>query len=124
MFADFVTLAADQLINFAAKFGSMYGDEVRCPLTVRLPSGGGRGYGPTHSQSLEYLFTGIPGIRVVAVSHRHCGDRLLQHVVHTREILESLVLHHEVLHQLVFGWGFLCWILRLYPRGQWTGWGN
>ena len=81
MFADFVTLAADQLVNFAAKFHSMYGGTLRCPLTVRLVSGGGRGYGPTHSQSLERLFCGIPGLRVVALSRRHDPARLLRHAV-------------------------------------------
>ena len=47
MFADFVTLASDQLINFSAKFHYMYGAKVGCPLTLRLVSGAGRGYGPT-----------------------------------------------------------------------------
>ena len=81
MFADFVTLAADQLINFAAKFHYMYGQEVRCPLTLRLVSGGGRGYGPTHSQCLERLFCGIPGLRVVALSQRHDPASLLKRVI-------------------------------------------
>ena len=66
MFGDFVTLAADQLINHAAKFRWMYNDQVRVPLVVRTPMGGRRGYGPTHSQSLEKLFLGVPGLRVVA----------------------------------------------------------
>ena len=66
MFGDFVTLAADQLINHAAKFRWMYNDQVRVPLVVRAPMGGRRGYGPTHSQSLEKLFLGVPGLRVVA----------------------------------------------------------
>jgi 2-oxoisovalerate dehydrogenase E1 component len=77
MFADFVTLATDQLVNFAAKFHYMSGGRVLCPLTLRLVSGGGRGYGPTHSQSLERLFCGIPGLRVIALSHRHHPGRLL-----------------------------------------------
>jgi 2-oxoisovalerate dehydrogenase E1 component len=81
MFADFVTLAADQLINFAAKFHSMYAGQVTCPLTLRLVSGGGRGYGPTHSQSLERLFCGIPGLRVVALSQRHDPGRVLRQAV-------------------------------------------
>jgi len=66
MFGDFVTLTADQLINHAAKFRWMYNDQVRVPLVVRTPMGGRRGYGPTHSQSLEKLFLGVPGLRVVA----------------------------------------------------------
>jgi 2-oxoisovalerate dehydrogenase E1 component len=83
MFSDFATLASDQLINFAAKFYYMYAGRATCPLTLRLPSGGGRGYGPTHSQSLERLFCGVPGLRVVALSQRHDPARLLtQAVVH------------------------------------------
>jgi 2-oxoisovalerate dehydrogenase E1 component len=81
MFADFATLAADQLVNFAAKFTYMYGGQHTCPVTVRLVSGAGRGYGPTHSQSLERLFCGIPGLRVVALSGRHNPAWLLTHAV-------------------------------------------
>ncbi len=66
MFGDFLTLAADQLVNHAAKFRWMYNDQVRVPLVVRTPMGGRRGYGPTHSQSLEKMFMGIPGLKVVA----------------------------------------------------------
>lgn len=70
MFGDFLTLATDQWINHAAKFAAMYGGEPRLPLTVRTPMGGRRGYGPTHSQSLERVFVGQPGTRVVALHHR------------------------------------------------------
>ena len=66
MFGDFLALAADQLINHAAKFRWMYNDEVRLPLVVRTPMGGRRGYGPTHSQCLEKHFLGVPGLLVVA----------------------------------------------------------
>ena len=81
MFADFVTLAVDQLINSAAKFYYMFGGKVTCPLTLRLVSGGGRGYGPTHSQSTERLLCGEPGLRVVALSRRHDPATLLAHVI-------------------------------------------
>lgn len=67
MFGDFVLLAADQLINHAAKFRWMYGDKVDVPLVVRAPMGGRRGYGPTHSQTLEKHFLGVPGLAVVAI---------------------------------------------------------
>jgi pyruvate/2-oxoglutarate/acetoin dehydrogenase E1 component len=66
MFGDFMLLAADQLINHAAKFRWMYNDQVSVPLVVRTPMGGRRGYGPTHSQSLEKMFLGVPGLKVVA----------------------------------------------------------
>ncbi|MCX6036177.1 MAG: alpha-ketoacid dehydrogenase subunit beta [Chloroflexi bacterium] len=66
MFGDFVTLIADQLINHASKFRWIYNDQVRVPVVVRTPMGGRRGYGPTHSQSLEKMFLGVPGLKVVA----------------------------------------------------------
>ncbi|BAE48877.1 Pyruvate/2-oxoglutarate dehydrogenase complex [Paramagnetospirillum magneticum AMB-1] len=70
MFGDFLTLVADQLINHAAKFTQMYGEDVEVPLLVRTPMGGRRGYGPTHSQSLETHFFGVPGLTVLAIHHR------------------------------------------------------
>jgi pyruvate/2-oxoglutarate/acetoin dehydrogenase E1 component len=66
MFGDFLTLAADQIINHAAKFRWMYNDQVRLPMLIRTPMGGRRGYGPTHSQTLEKFFLGVPGLRVLA----------------------------------------------------------
>lgn len=69
MFGDFITLTADQVINHATKFRWMYNDQVRVPMVIRTPMGGRRGYGPTHSQSLEKLFLGVPGLRVLAPSH-------------------------------------------------------
>lgn len=78
MFGDFVTLTADQLINHAAKFRWMYNDQVRVPIVVRAPMGGRRGYGPTHSQSLEKLFLGVPGLRVLAPNALQDPAGLLQ----------------------------------------------
>lgn len=66
MFGDFVTLIADQLVNHIAKFRWMYNDQVRVPIVIRTPMGGRRGYGPTHSQTLEKLYLGVPGLRVLA----------------------------------------------------------
>lgn len=66
MFGDFITLIADQVINHLAKFRFMYNNQVKVPLVIRAPMGGRRGYGPTHSQTLEKLFMGTPGIRILA----------------------------------------------------------
>jgi pyruvate/2-oxoglutarate/acetoin dehydrogenase E1 component len=66
MFGDFMALAADQVINHLAKFRYMYNEQVRVPVVIRTPMGGRRGYGPTHSQTLEKLFLGVPGLSVVA----------------------------------------------------------
>ncbi|GIH93325.1 alpha-ketoacid dehydrogenase subunit beta [Planobispora siamensis] len=78
MFADFATLAFDQLVNFAAASTSMYGRPVPIPLVVRCPSGGNRGYGPTHSQSPQKHFLGVPGLHVFEMSPFHDAGRLLE----------------------------------------------
>ncbi len=68
MFGDFISLIADQLINHITKFRWMYNDQVRVPMLIRTPMGGRRGYGPTHSQTLEKLYLGVPGLRVIATA--------------------------------------------------------
>lgn len=71
MFGDFSTLIIDQLLNHATKFARMFRNGVSCPVIVRTPFGGYRGYGPTHSQSLEKLFFGVPGLVVTASDMIH-----------------------------------------------------
>ncbi len=62
-FADFVTCGFNQIVNVAAKL--YYRWQVPCPLVLRLPSGGGVGAGPFHSQNPEGWFTHVPGLKVV-----------------------------------------------------------
>lgn len=71
MFGDFIGLCFDQVVNHITKYGPMYNGQASCPVIIRTPSGGGRGYGPTHSQSLEKHFLGVPNLRVVAASLYH-----------------------------------------------------
>lgn len=77
MFGDFAALAFDQLLNFASKSVSMYGARVPMHMVVRCPSGGGRGYGPTHSQSLQKHFVGIPGLALYEMSPFHDNHDVL-----------------------------------------------
>lgn len=71
MFGDFITLCFDQIVNHITKYEAMYNGKATCPVVFRVPSGGHRGYGPTHSQSLEKHFLGVPHLRVVAASLFH-----------------------------------------------------
>tara|TARA_Y100000996_G_scaffold415474_1_gene410421 strand:- start:5303 stop:6286 length:984 start_codon:yes stop_codon:yes gene_type:complete len=68
MFGDFITLATDQIINHLSKFYYMLDNQKPKSFILRTPMGGGRGYGPTHSQSLEKIFFGIPGINILAIN--------------------------------------------------------
>lgn len=68
MFGDFITLAIDQIINHASKYHHMYNKKVTCPVVIRTPMGGGRGYGPTHSQTLDKLIAGIDNVKLIALN--------------------------------------------------------
>jgi len=81
MFGDFITLIADQVINGAVKFNQMYNNKVNIPLVIRTPMGGHRGYGPTHSQTLETIFLNIPNLKIIAPSHFHNPGALLKSAV-------------------------------------------
>ena len=96
MFADFLSLCMDQLYNHAAKFPGMFAD-VEVPLVMRTPSGGRRGYGPTHSQSPENLFCSVPGLTVVFPSNRHNSGQILVDAV-TRWPNPTLFLEHKLLY--------------------------
>ncbi|HEX8551593.1 MAG TPA: alpha-ketoacid dehydrogenase subunit beta [Abditibacteriaceae bacterium] len=81
MFQDFITLAMDQIVNHAAKFHYMYGNQCTVPVVFRTPAGGGRCYGPTHSQSLEAWFMHVPGLKVVAPATPHDAKGLLKSAI-------------------------------------------
>ena len=81
MFGDFLMLAGDQLLNHITKYRWMYDDQVDVPIVIRAPMGGRRGYGPTHSQTIEKHFLGMPGLVVVAPSPFHTPGDLLRSAV-------------------------------------------
>jgi pyruvate/2-oxoglutarate/acetoin dehydrogenase E1 component len=96
MFMDFITLAMDQLVNHAAKFRYMYGEQARVPLVVRCPAGAGRGYGPSHSQSLERYFFSTPGIKVAAPATAYDAKGMLKAAIRDDDpviFLESKLLY-------------------------------
>ncbi len=97
MFGDFLSLAADQWLNHAAKFRYMYNEQVRVPLILRTPMGGRRGYGPTHSQSIEKHFLGVPGTRVLAVNHRSDPGKIYHHLF-ARVEEPTLVIENKLLY--------------------------
>jgi len=67
MFNDFLTLITDILINTASKLPELKGKNNNLgKILIRTPGGGGRGYGPIHSQNLEKIFFGWPNIEVIA----------------------------------------------------------
>lgn len=62
-FADFVTCGFNQIVNNLAKIHYRWGQNA--DVVIRMPTGGGVGAGPFHSQSNEAWFTKVPGLKVV-----------------------------------------------------------
>lgn len=62
-FADFVTMGFNQIVNNLAKIHYRWGQNA--DVVIRMPTGGGMGAGPFHSQSNEAWFTHTPGLKVV-----------------------------------------------------------
>ncbi len=62
-FADFSTVAFNQIVNQAATL--FWRTSVPCPITVRLPCGGTLGSGPFHSQTMESVYAHYPGLIVL-----------------------------------------------------------
>ncbi len=68
MYVDFTPVCFDAIVNQAAKMRYMTGGQASVPLVLRCPGGAGRRNAGQHSQSLEALFTHIPGLKVIAPS--------------------------------------------------------
>ncbi|OBK10409.1 alpha-ketoacid dehydrogenase subunit beta [Mycobacterium asiaticum] len=77
MIMDFIGIAADQLINNAAKLRFMTAGRTSAPITIRTQVYAGLATGATHSQSLEAWFMHIPGMKVVVPSTPRDGKGLL-----------------------------------------------
>ncbi|MEF8788836.1 MAG: alpha-ketoacid dehydrogenase subunit beta [Haloarculaceae archaeon] len=82
MYADFMALAAEQVMNQAGLFRYMFGGDATVPMTVRTVNGGaGFNAAAQHSKSLHGLFMGMPGVRVVLGSTVHDTKGLLKSAI-------------------------------------------
>mgnify|MGYP005652699751 FL=1 len=95
MFGDFLTLTMDQIINHASKFHHMYNKQINCPIIIRTPMGGGRGYGPTHSQTLDKFLVGIDNFSVIALNS-FIDPKLIYESIHNNEIHPVLVIENKL----------------------------
>jgi pyruvate dehydrogenase E1 component beta subunit len=96
LFMDFALVAADQIVNQAAKLRYMAGGTVTLPLVIRAQQGGGRGNGAQHSQSFEAWFAQVPGLIVVAPSTPADAKGLLKTSI--RENNPVIFIEHKLLY--------------------------
>ena len=99
--ADFGLLAANQLINMAAKYRYMFGGHFSVPMMVRMVIGCSWGQGAQHSQSLQSLFAHIPGLLVLMPSTPDAIVRSYAHAVdHHRGPV--IMFEHRLMYDLAF----------------------
>ncbi len=96
-FADFITCGFNQLVNVAAKL--YYRWQVPCPIVVRLPSGGGVGAGPYHSQNPEGWFAHTAGLKVVCPATAADAHALL--VAAIRDSNPVIFCEHKFLYRRI-----------------------
>lgn len=98
MFADFLPLAMDSLVNQAAKYWYLSNEQASVPLVVRSAMGGGGNFGAIHSQSPITWFFGVPGLKIVAPAFPADAKALLKAAV--RDDNPVLFLEHKRLYSL------------------------
>jgi pyruvate dehydrogenase E1 component beta subunit len=96
MTVNFSLLALDQIVNHAAAIPYMFNGQVRVPMVIRMPGGGGHQLGPTHSHSFEALYLQIPGVLVAAPSTPADGKALLKAAI--RDDNPVIFMEHESLY--------------------------
>jgi pyruvate dehydrogenase E1 component subunit beta len=96
MTVNFSLLAMDQIVNHAAAIPYMFGGQVRVPMVIRMPGGGGHQLGPTHSHSFEAMYLQIPGLLVACPSTPADGKALLKAAI--RDDNPVIFIEHESLY--------------------------
>ncbi len=98
MFADFLAVCMDQIVNQMAKMRYMFGGMYNVPVVIRTPCGGGLNAGPQHSQCLESWFAHVPGLKVVMPATPYDAKGLLKSAI--RDDNPVLFLENKALYAL------------------------
>ncbi|HYM62351.1 MAG TPA: alpha-ketoacid dehydrogenase subunit beta [Thermoanaerobaculia bacterium] len=96
MTVNFAIVAADQILNHAAKIRYFSGGQVDVPVVIRGPQGAGVQLSAQHSQSFESFYAHFPGIKVVAPSTPADAKGMLKTAVRGRDpvmFLENAALY-------------------------------
>ena len=77
MFADFIGVCMDQIVNQMGKFRYMFGGKSKCPAVIRFAAGGGFSAAGQHSQSMYQVMTSFPGLKIVVPSNAYDAKGLM-----------------------------------------------
>ncbi|RHW38433.1 alpha-ketoacid dehydrogenase subunit beta [Lysinibacillus yapensis] len=100
-FADFIMPAVNQIVSEAAKIRYRSNNDWNCPLVVRAPFGGGVHGALYHSQSVEALFAGTPGLKIVIPSSPYDAKGLLKAAIRDEDPV--LFFEHKRAYRLLKG---------------------
>ncbi len=100
-FADFIMPAVNQIVSEAAKMRYRSNNDWSCPIVIRAPFGGGVHGALYHSQSVEALFAGTPGLKIVIPSTPYDAKGLLKAAV--RDPDPVLFFEHKRAYRLIKG---------------------
>ena len=98
MFADFIGVCMDQIINQMGKFRYMFGGKSKCPAVIRFACGGGFSAAGQHSQSMYQVMTSFPGLKVVVPSNAYDAKGLLLQAIQDDDpvlFFEPKILYQE-----------------------------
>ena len=96
MTVNFAYLALDQILNHLRLMPYMFGGQVKLPVTIRMPGGGGHQLGSQHSNSLEAIFMHHAGLKVVYPATVADAKALLKAAI--RDDNPVVFLEHEGLY--------------------------
>ncbi|MBA4222558.1 MAG: alpha-ketoacid dehydrogenase subunit beta [Methylobacterium sp.] len=96
MYADFLPLSVDALMNQASIYNYIWNGQVTMPFVLRTQGGGGAGAGAQHSKSLDALVAHIPGLKVVAPATAADAKGLLKAAI--RDDHPVIFLEHKLLY--------------------------
>lgn len=98
MFADFMPLTMDALINQASVFNYLWEGQVEIPFVLRTQGGAGVGTGAQHAKCLDALVAHVPGLKVVAPATADDAKGLLKAAI--RDPQPVIFLEHKLLYNL------------------------
>ncbi|AKG04351.1 alpha-ketoacid dehydrogenase subunit beta [Salimicrobium jeotgali] len=100
-FADFIMPAVNQIVSEAAKIRYRSNNDWNVPMTIRAPYGGGVHGALYHSQSVEALFAGTPGLKIVMPSTPYDVKGLLKASIRSNDPV--LFFEHKRAYRLIKG---------------------
>lgn len=100
-FADFIMPAVNQIVSEAAKIRYRSNNDWACPMVIRAPYGGGVHGALYHSQSIEAMFAGVPGLKIVMPSTPYDVKGLLKAAIRDNDPV--LFFEHKRAYRLIKG---------------------